>query len=73
MLYILLGAVHWGCNDHPYPLCGCNRGEGAIANEKHNCIMISDDDQKKHWLASVEHAAEIEHKMCTGGEDYYSY
>ena len=67
MLYILLGKVHWGCNDHHFPLCGCNCREGAIGNEDHNCIMISDDVQKKHWKLSVEHAAGIEHHCAREG------
>ena len=32
MLYLLLGHCHWQCNDSPYPLCGCNRGDGARDN-----------------------------------------
>ena len=30
--------------------------------------MVSDDDQKKHWKLSVEHAAEIEHKCAQEGK-----
>ena len=44
MLYVLLPHVHWACNNHPYPLCKCNCGDGAIDNEKQKCEMIFDDD-----------------------------
>lgn len=60
MMYVLLGRVHWACNNHPYPLCKCNYGDGAIANENHKCEMISDDDYLIYWKKSVKYTANLE-------------
>ena len=49
-LYLLLDHAHWQCNDHPYLLCKCNRGDdncqGIVADEEYMRLF---KESEKQW------------------------
>ena len=45
MLYLLTQHSAWNRKEHPFLLCECRRGEGVRNNNKHECKLISYEDQ----------------------------
>ena len=59
--YTLTAHVGWSSKKSPFLLCGCNRGEG-VGNEKHECKLITDEEQLILYNASAKHWETIKTK-----------
>ena len=68
MLYMLTQHSLWNCTHHPFLLCKCKRGEGAV-NSNHQCELLSHDDQLKLWDRSLRRWNE---KISRSGSINYS-
>ena len=53
MLYLLTQHSLFNCKFHPFLLCKCQRGEGVIDNENHECKIISHEDQIHYYNRSM--------------------
>ena len=55
MTYCLVGKVNWNNKHDSNLLCGCPKRVGVIDNENHECIMMTDEEQRKYYLLAKAH------------------